>query len=118
MGEIKRGIGSVKTQEGRQPDGILYDQTKAAQSSSIGVKLEVKVEVPPPRLSYTGGNGGIFGQIPSNIPTQTKRPKDDTDSIMTDKHTTLGRKHGDQQAQFAKDERGGRGKRNAATSEH
>ena len=72
-----------------------------------GVKGEVKVEVHPPGLCFGEMEQRFFGQIPRNLPTQTKLPKADTDSKTTDKHTTQGRKQGDHQTQFSKDERGG-----------
>ena len=40
-GEIKKCIDSVKPQEDRQRGGIRYEQTRAPQSSSVGVKSEV-----------------------------------------------------------------------------
>ena len=76
------------------------------KSSSVGGEVEVKVAAPPPGLGFAGLGRRFFGQIPRNIPTQTKLPKGDTDSIMADKHTTQRHEQGDQHTQLAKDERG------------
>ena len=86
---------------GRNParrDKVWAD--KGAQSSSARVKSEVKVDVPPPGLGFGEVGQRFFGKIPRNLPTQTKLPREDTDSILTDSHTTHGKKQGDQQTQF------------------
>ena len=89
---IERRIDSVKPQEDRQHGGIRYEQTRAPQSSSIGVKSEVKVA--PPGLNYAGWGGRVFGQIPKKINTHTKLPDRETDSVMAEKHTTQGQTSG------------------------
>ena len=76
------------------------------QSSSVGGEKRSKGRSSSPGLSYAGGGGSISGQIPKIIYTQTKLPEEETDSVMTEKHTTQGQKQGDQNTQSAQEEMG------------
>ena len=66
----------------------MYEQTKAKQSSSIGVKSEVKAPPTPTGLSYAGGGRGDVRANTKKHTHADKTAEGDTDSIMTEKRTT------------------------------
>ena len=67
-GEIMKNIRSVQTQEGRRQGGSRYEQANVPQNPNIGLKSEVKVEVPPPGLTYGGVGRRYFNQAPKDLP--------------------------------------------------
>ena len=58
-GEIRSNIISVQTQEDRRKEGFTYEQANLQKNYNVGLKREVKFEVPPPGLTY-GEWGEVF----------------------------------------------------------
>ena len=101
-GGIKGASAQRKRRKPERKAGSSMGGQRFRKVLVYGVKSGLKVEAPRVKLCR---GGGISGKIPRRIPKQTKLPKEDTDSIMNDKHTTQGRKQGGRQTQFAEDER-------------
>ena len=80
--EIKNSIDSATRNSEKAIEKGLYDQTMGSQSSSVGVKSEVRAREPP-GLSY-GSGARVCGLIPKTLPPRGKLPEMDTDSIMTE----------------------------------
>ena len=91
-GEIRKNITSVQTPEDRRQGGFTYEQANVPKNSNVGLKREVKFDVPPPGLTYGEAEQSFFNQSSKDLHQQTKPLGDDADSMMTDVNTTHNQK--------------------------